>query len=95
MRRTLTSGQKATFNIPYPRGFKTWAANHDPSPPVWHGGRVFAITSPEIIFSVNAAKRRRAEEAAPQVPAWDDDGGAQLGMNRADPGRPFDPEVIL
>ncbi len=93
MRRTPTNGQKATFNIPYPRGFKTWAANDDPSPPAWHDERAFAITSPEVIFSVN--KRRRAEEAAPQVPAWDDDGGAQLGMNRADPARPFDPEVIL
>ena len=59
-----------------------------PSPPARHDERAFAITSPEIIFSVNAAKRRRAEEAASQVPAWDDDGGAQLGMNRADPGRP-------
>ena len=95
MRRTPTNGQKATFNIPYPRGFKTWAANHDPSPPARHDERAFAIASPEIIFSVNAAKRRRAEEAASQVPAWDDDGGAQLGMNRADPGRPLDPEVIL
>jgi hypothetical protein len=81
--------------MPSPKGFKMLAANQDTLPPAWHDERAFAIPSPEIIFAVNAAKRRRAEEARQEIPVWDDDGGAQLGMNRAHPGRPFDPELIL